>query len=123
MFGIGTTEILVILVVALIVIGPSKLPEMARTLGKALGEFKRMSSDVKRTIDLEAQRAEKEAPISEEPQEIASNKKDAGKDGMSEASPAQTEDSREDDNCGQGDAEDKSQKAQTAASDVSSREA
>ncbi|MFP4392289.1 MAG: Sec-independent protein translocase protein TatB [Desulfohalobiaceae bacterium] len=54
MFGIGTTEVLVILVVALLVIGPSKLPDVARALGKGLAEFKRMSSDVKRTIDLES---------------------------------------------------------------------
>ena len=54
MFGIGSTELLVILVVALVVIGPSKLPEMAKTLGKAMGEFRRMSTDVKRTIEMEA---------------------------------------------------------------------
>lgn len=46
MFGIGMTELLVILVVALVVLGPSRLPEVARTLGKALGELKRQSSDV-----------------------------------------------------------------------------
>jgi len=63
MFGIGSTELLVILVVALIVIGPSKLPEMARTLGKAMGEFRRMSSDVKRTIEMEADKEQsKPAP-------------------------------------------------------------
>ncbi|WP_291320933.1 TatA/E family twin arginine-targeting protein translocase [Desulfonatronospira sp.] len=55
MFGIGTTEILVILVVALLVLGPKKLPEIARSLGKTLAEFKRVSTDVKRTIDLEVQ--------------------------------------------------------------------
>lgn len=54
MFGIGTTEVLVILVVALLVIGPSKLPDVARALGKGLAEFRRMTSDVKRTIDLES---------------------------------------------------------------------
>lgn len=47
---------MVILVVALVVIGPSKLPEMAKTLGKAMGEFRRMSTDVKRTIEMEADR-------------------------------------------------------------------
>ena len=64
MFGIGSTELLVILVVALVVIGPSKLPEMAKTLGKAMGEFRRMSSDVKRTIEMEADREQKKpAPV------------------------------------------------------------
>lgn len=41
MFGIGTSELLVILVVALIVVGPQRLPEIARGLGKALGELRR----------------------------------------------------------------------------------
>ncbi|WP_462323835.1 Sec-independent protein translocase protein TatB [Desulfoplanes sp.] len=76
MFGIGTTEILIILVVALIVIGPKKLPEVARTLGKALGEFKKMSSDVKRTIDLEAERAEEQDKTSKAEKELFSKKKD-----------------------------------------------
>ncbi|MDZ7762410.1 MAG: Sec-independent protein translocase protein TatB [Desulfovermiculus sp.] len=60
MFGIGTTEVLLILVVALLVIGPSKLPDVARALGKGMAEFRRMSSDVKRTIDFEAQVADME---------------------------------------------------------------
>ncbi len=60
MFGIGTTEVLLILVVALLVIGPSKLPDVARALGKGMAEFRRMSSDVKKTIDLEAQLADME---------------------------------------------------------------
>ncbi len=60
MFGIGTTEVLLILVVALLVIGPSKLPDVARALGKGMAEFRRMSSDVKRTIDYEAQLADME---------------------------------------------------------------
>lgn len=55
MFSIGTTEVLIILAVALLVIGPSKLPEVAKSLGKGMAEFKRMSSDVKKTIDWETQ--------------------------------------------------------------------
>ena len=39
MFGIGSTELLVILVVALLVLGPKNLPQIARTIGKAMGEF------------------------------------------------------------------------------------
>jgi sec-independent protein translocase protein TatB len=60
MFGIGSTEILIICVVALLVIGPQKLPGFLRTLGKGLAEFKRMSSDVKSTLDQEIQRADAE---------------------------------------------------------------
>jgi sec-independent protein translocase protein TatB len=58
MFGIGTTELLVILVVALIVIGPSKLPDVMRTIGKGLAEFRRVSTDVKSTLETEVRRAE-----------------------------------------------------------------
>lgn len=59
MFGIGSTELLIIIVVALIVIGPQKLPQMMRSLGKGMAEFKRMSSDVTSTLDKEIKSAEK----------------------------------------------------------------
>jgi Tat protein translocase TatB subunit len=46
MFGVGMPELLVIFVVALIVLGPKRLPEVARQLGKAMAEFRRQSADV-----------------------------------------------------------------------------
>ncbi|MFV0421842.1 Sec-independent protein translocase protein TatB [Oleidesulfovibrio sp.] len=60
MFGIGTTELLVILVVALIVLGPKNLPKAARTLGKGLAEFRRVSTDFQRTINTEIELEEHE---------------------------------------------------------------
>lgn len=60
MFGIGSTELIIILVVALIVIGPQKLPDLMRTLGKGLSEFRSMSNDVKRTLDQEIASADEE---------------------------------------------------------------
>ena len=53
MFGIGIPEILIILVIALLVLGPQKLPELAKALGKAMGEFKRATRDLRETMDLD----------------------------------------------------------------------
>src|SRR5438128_10990817 len=54
MFGsLGLPELLMIFAVALIVFGPRKLPEIGRTLGKALNEFKKATDDLKTTIERE----------------------------------------------------------------------
>ena len=50
MFGIGMPELLVILVVALLVLGPKRLPEMARSLGRGMAEFRRASNEFTRTL-------------------------------------------------------------------------
>lgn len=51
MLGIGGPELLVILVIALLVFGPKKLPEFGRTIGKGLAEFRRASNDLKRSLE------------------------------------------------------------------------
>ena len=62
MFGpIGGTELLLILVIALIVFGPRKLPEIGKSMGRMMAEFRRASNEFKRTIEDEVE-AEKVPP-------------------------------------------------------------
>lgn len=79
MFGIGGPELLIICVVALIVIGPKKLPEMLRSLGKGVAEFKRVGNDVKTTLDDEVSKAEAEARKREVEEELARRKAEKAK--------------------------------------------
>ncbi len=54
MFGsIGMPELVIILVIALIIFGPRKLPELGRSLGKSLGEFKKASNELRNTLEEE----------------------------------------------------------------------
>lgn len=58
MFGLGITEIVIIFVIALVVFGPKKLPELGKALGRGIAEFKRASQEVKETIETEVRNAE-----------------------------------------------------------------
>jgi len=67
MFGsIGMPELIVIFFIALIIFGPRKLPELGRSLGKSLGEFKRASNELRHSLEdeirLEEQRTPKDGP-------------------------------------------------------------
>ncbi len=53
MFGIGMTEMIIIAALALVILGPKKLPDLARSLGKGFAEFKRATNELKSTIDME----------------------------------------------------------------------
>ena len=51
MFGIGMPELLLLLAIALIVVGPKKLPELAKALGRGFAEFKKATNDLKESLD------------------------------------------------------------------------
>lgn len=57
MFGIGFPELLLIAVIALVVIGPKRLPDLARALGRGFAEFRRATDELKQTFEEEARAA------------------------------------------------------------------
>ena len=67
MGNIGFPELIVIFVVALLVFGPKRLPELGRSLGRGLAEFRRASSDLKNSIEREIEAAESAVSSSEKP--------------------------------------------------------
>ena len=77
MFGsLGFPELMLIFVVALIVFGPRRLPDIGRSIGKALGEFKRATNDLKTTLEEEVRTEETKtpAPRIEAPQDPVVNR-------------------------------------------------
>jgi Tat protein translocase TatB subunit len=55
MFNVGPAELIVIFLVALLIVGPKRLPELGRTIGKSLREFRRVSDDFKQQLDFGAE--------------------------------------------------------------------
>ncbi|GAB7024367.1 Sec-independent protein translocase protein TatB [Salidesulfovibrio brasiliensis] len=117
MFGIGGPELIIILVVALLVIGPQKLPQMLKGLGKGVAEFKRMGNDVKSTLDMEVERAESEARKKEVDAELAKRKKANEEASNEQAAAEQT--STEDDSAS---SEPKAETAEAGTSEDGSKE-
>ena len=62
MFSVGMPELLVILIVALLVLGPKRLPEIARSLGKGMAEFRRASTEFQRTLSASLEEPPPAAP-------------------------------------------------------------
>lgn len=69
MFGIGFQEMLIILVVALIFFGPKRLPDLAKSLGKGIAEFKKASEEVRKGIE-DATKEESGAETPNPPEEL-----------------------------------------------------
>jgi len=70
MFGIGSGELLVILVLALVLVGPQKLPDLLRAFGKGYAEFRRMTSDVRTTLEREIEKIDDAKRIEETKKEL-----------------------------------------------------
>jgi TatA/E family protein of Tat protein translocase len=64
---LGFPELIIIFVVALLVFGPRKLPELGRSLGKGLSEFKRASNDLRQTLDDEIRDEERRTALTTPP--------------------------------------------------------
>jgi sec-independent protein translocase protein TatA len=62
MFGLGVPELIFILLLALLIFGPKKLPEIGRTLGKGMSEFRKASNELTRSINAELSLDEEPAP-------------------------------------------------------------
>jgi Tat protein translocase TatB subunit len=96
MFGIGVSELMVILVIALVVLGPSKLPEVAKLLGRGLAEFRRATADVtaelrsaQQAIDTETRNAMRAAEVkSPARKKAAADQSNAAISGEPNTSPA-----------------------------------
>lgn len=75
MFGLGMSEIMLILALALIIIGPKKLPEVAKAVGKGYAEFKKALNDFKESVNIsEELKDEPKHPKKEELKEIYTEK-------------------------------------------------
>jgi len=62
MFGLGFGEVVIVLVLALVLLGPKRLPDVAKQLGKAMREFRRATDDLKGQFETELYREEPKAP-------------------------------------------------------------
>lgn len=65
MFGLGIPELIVIFVIALVVFGPKKLPDLGKAIGRGIAEFRRASEEVKESIESEIHNVEKSIDLSQ----------------------------------------------------------
>ena len=95
MFGLGMPEILLILALALIIIGPKKLPDLAKTLGKSMREFKGAAQDFKNSINVETSISDVDIPT----EEIKKNVEQANRE-LADKKESNNSDSTESDDAG-----------------------
>ncbi len=88
MFGIGMPELLVILALALIVIGPKKLPDLAKSLGRAFNEFKKATQEIKDSLDIDEEINEFKKPLNDMRDNLNAPWKQAGKSATNDSDAA-----------------------------------
>jgi len=93
MFGIGFQEMLIILVVVLIFFGPKRLPDLAKSLGKGIAEFKKASEEVRKGIE-DAVKEESAAETPKPPEDLSSFGKAPGGDPVPPGPAVTPEDAR-----------------------------
>ena len=91
MGSLGMQEILVIFILALIVFGPRKLPELGKTLGKGLAEFKRASNELKQTWEEEVRLDKEKETMSQILKDSTINPSDILKDDNTSAGPKENQ--------------------------------
>ena len=91
MFGLGFGEILIICGVALLVFGPEHLPELARSLGKTVAEFRRTMDEVKREIHLPPEKREEQIVTRIPQEETAVVKPKSNSEALNQSQPVQQE--------------------------------
>jgi len=94
MFGIGIPELVLIAIVALIVVGPARLPTTLRSIGRALGEFRRVSTDLRAEVGFDNVVEEVSRPLREGMAEMIS---DVRRDDVADAASAEYPESGADD--------------------------
>lgn len=88
MFGIGVPELIVIFIVALLVFGPKRLPELGKALGRGMAEFRKATEELKNEISTEIQEIEKQTKeVTHFPYSFGSHKGEGADEGGAAPSP------------------------------------